>query len=266
MFSEFLDYVNKGKKSNDEAQQKKSNGEPQEKSKQQQQPQQPCQKEVSKSLEDNTSSSSSSVVVFNAEKRRIRVDYRIKYAYLDYVTGIDLIGLEALAEDVRQSLQTLDNSYLAIVNSLIILNERKKRQSSSSAGKAVTAAEREVSSSVSNSSSSSTSYTDFINSKVAENFRQSDTESLSSYPDTYEWTIDKFCDPATRDREFQHLFQDVSLSYKQNVPILQSLTFFPFSVKSLHCHCSPDCQSQDQDQHGSFWGTCSPGQEPAGHH
>ncbi|KAH9396964.1 hypothetical protein TYRP_003266 [Tyrophagus putrescentiae] len=207
MFSEFLDYVNKGKKSNDEAQQKKSNGEPQEKSKQQQQPQ-PCQKEVSKSLEDNTSSSSSSVVVFNAEKRRIRVDYRIKYAYLDYVTGIDLIGLEALAEDVRQSLQTLDNSYLAIVNSLIILNERKKRQSSSSAGKAVAAAEREVSSSVSNSSSSSTSYTDFINSKVAENFRQSDTESLSSYPDTYEWTIDKFCDPATRDREFQHLFQD----------------------------------------------------------
>lgn len=154
------------------------------------------------------SSSSSSVVVFSPGKRRIREDYRIKYAYLDYVTGVDLRGLESLAEDVRLSLQILDNSYLAIVNSLVILNERQKRQSSNSSKTSVT--DREKSSSAS-ASKSTNSNGNFINSKVAENFRQSDIESLSTYPDTYEWTIEKFCNQTTRELEFQHLFQEVGL-------------------------------------------------------
>lgn len=40
--------------------------------------------------------SSSSTTAPETKKRRVREDYRIKYAYLDYVNMIDMRGLECL--------------------------------------------------------------------------------------------------------------------------------------------------------------------------
>ncbi len=162
-----------------------------------------------------------------AKKRRLREDFQRKYAYLDSANMIDIRGLESLAEDLRSCLEILKNSYLAVVNSLVILNERKRKQeaSSSSVLKASSSASgREASSSASSSPN-------FINAKVAENFRQSaktpqphhqhpelgEVEGqgqqpvvpVLNYPDAgYDWSIDKFCDPATRETEFRRLFAE----------------------------------------------------------
>lgn len=48
-----------------------------------------------------------------------------------------------------------------------------------------------------------------MSSKVAENFRQNSAVEgpVPSYPDTgYDWSMDKFCDPATRDATIALLF------------------------------------------------------------
>ena len=114
-------------------------------------------------------------------------------------------------EDVRSNLEILKNSYLAIVNSLVILNERKRKrgqqQSSTSSVNGGAEANRENSGQVGSTSSN------FIDAKVAEKFRSSDQDHLTSYPDTYEWRIAKFCDPATRDAEFKRLFHDVRFDF-----------------------------------------------------
>lgn len=125
---------------------------------------------------------------------------------------------------MRSNLEILKNSYLAIVNSLVILNERRRKrlQELSSTSSVAAAANREVSGQVGANSSN------FINQKVAENFRTAEQDHLSSYPDTYEWTIDKFCDPATRELEFQRLFQEVL--GRLSLPLIDSS--FSFSLLS----------------------------------
>lgn len=45
--------------------------------------------------------SSSSTTAPETKKRRVREDYRIKYAYLDYVNMIDMRGLECLVSRAR---------------------------------------------------------------------------------------------------------------------------------------------------------------------
>lgn len=97
-------------------------------------------------------------------------------------------------------MEILKNSYLAIVNSLVILNERRRKRELES-NSALTGQDSMLQANSSN----------FINAKVANNFRNSNQESLSSYPELYEWNIDKFCDPETRDVEFDYLFKEVSI-------------------------------------------------------
>lgn len=45
---------------------------------------------------EESMSSSSTTTEEGSKKRRVREDYRIKYAYLDYSKSIDMRGLECL--------------------------------------------------------------------------------------------------------------------------------------------------------------------------
>lgn len=155
--------------------------------------------------EESESSSSSTANTANeqgkSKKRRVREDYKAKYAYLDYATSVDYKGLFSLADDVKGSAEILQNSYLPIVNSLVILNERRRIRENLPKSNATT-------SDAANSLDAGASK-NFINSKVALNFkRSSNSAPMESFPGVYEWKIERFCDPATRDGEFQHLFQD----------------------------------------------------------
>ena len=114
------------------------------------------------------------------------------------------------AEDVRSNLEILKNSYLSIVNSLVILDERRrKRRQQQNSDQTLT--NQMASASGADNTVVQANSSNFINVKVAQNFRNSDQNKLCSYPDTYEWNIDKFCNSQTREQEFKHLFQEVRI-------------------------------------------------------
>lgn len=136
------------------------------------------------------------------------------------------------SNDVRSSLEILKNSYLAIVNSLVILNERRRKRQQEK----MISTSSDISQQESNVESNSSN---FINSKVAHNFRHSDTDYLSIYPDTYEWNIDKFCDPETRETEFQKLINEVratkyKTAKKYIFSSLQSESYVNYISKQKH--------------------------------
>ncbi|KAI2805512.1 hypothetical protein BLOT_004510 [Blomia tropicalis] len=206
MFSRFLAYVRKGNDDDDDENRRDnsnnnsyySNNKSNKKGKAKYAV---APKNISSDTMEESMSSSSTTTEEGSKKRRVREDYRIKYAYLDYSKSIDMRGLECLADDIRSSLEVLKNSYLSVVNSLVILDERRRKrrqnmvQSSNVAPQESNGAVQTISS-------------NFINVKVADNFRNSDQDYLSNYSDTYQWSIDKFCDPATRENEFNLLFQE----------------------------------------------------------
>lgn len=144
-----------------------------------------------------------------------------KYEYLQASSRIDLRGLSLLADDLQSNVEILKNSYLSIVNSMVILKERrrKKYMDLEQAQKSASFVEMNSNSCFKTETSSSypvRSNSDFINSQVARNFKRSGRDFL--YCDLNEpgnWCIEKLCDPKTRTQEFERLFREVNLGQKK---------------------------------------------------
>lgn len=164
-----------------------------------------------------------------------------KYEYLQASSRIDLRGLSLLADDLQSNVEILKNSYLSIVNSMVILKERRRKKYMDlemEQGKKSSSSEMASNSCLNAESSSSypvRSNSDFINSQVARNFKRSGQDFL--YCDLKEpgnWCIEKLCDPKTRTQEFDRLFKEVKKRLKnRNFGIDFEILKFFFRRKNL---------------------------------
>ncbi|KAH9529844.1 hypothetical protein DERF_003704 [Dermatophagoides farinae] len=195
---------------------------------------------------EKQNSDSNQNVVSESNESLKKENCQTKYAYLDNVKHVDLNGLISMSDDLRSNVEILKNSYLAIVNSLVILNERRRQQRRRRRRQQ----QRKTSSQIRQQSSSNKTrrsvekqesvqqqqqqsrrklsdqeiYNDSEvmmikmnnnnNNKIDNNYNLigENFSSTKKQTTTMEWNIEKFCDPKTREKEFQWLFDQVYIT------------------------------------------------------
>ncbi|XP_075591354.1 uncharacterized protein LOC124491683 isoform X2 [Dermatophagoides farinae] len=236
MFSRFFDYINK-KTANDDDDDDDDNND---------------DDEDGNGNDDNNNekqNSDSNQNVSESNESLKKENCQTKYAYLDNVKQIDLNGLISMSDDLRSNVEILKNSYLAIVNSLVILNERRRQQrrrrrrqqqrktssqirQQSSSNKTRRSLEKQESvqqqqqqpgrklsdQEIYNDSEVMMIKMNNNNNKIDNNYNLigENFSSTKKQTTTMEWNIEKFCDPKTREKEFQWLF-DQAKQFQQTI-------------------------------------------------